>query len=78
MENMERLKCARVLVTGGTGFVGSHLVQSLVEQGASVVVSYRSLDPRSYFATQELSKRVILAIGDVRMLPVLILWQNMK
>lgn len=63
---MEKLKGARVLVTGGTGFVGSHLVESLVEQGASVVVTHRSLDPRSYFATQELSKHVILANGDVK------------
>lgn len=66
MANMEKLKGAWVLVTGGTGFVGSHLVESLVEQGASVVVTHRSLDPRSYFATQELSKHVILANGDVK------------
>lgn len=63
---MERLSGSRILVTGGTGFVGSHLVDSLVEQGASVVVLYRSFDPRSYFATQELSKHVILTIGDVK------------
>lgn len=68
METMEglRVKGKRVLVTGGTGFVGSNLVEALVEKGASVVVSYRSLDPQSYFATQNLGERVVLAAADLK------------
>ncbi|MBI3576830.1 NAD-dependent epimerase/dehydratase family protein [Candidatus Gottesmanbacteria bacterium] len=63
---MERLNGKRVLVTGGTGFVGSHLVEALIDCGASVVVPYRSLDPFSYFTTRGFAKKVILAIADVK------------
>lgn len=66
MENMERLTGKRILVTGGTGFVGSHLVEVLIDRGASVVVSYRSLDPFSYFATRAFAKKVTLAVADVK------------
>ena len=33
-----RWSAVRVLVTGGAGFIGSHLVDRLVEEGADVVV----------------------------------------
>ena len=69
MEAMEALKGKRVLVTGGTGFVGSHLVEALAEKGASVVVPFRSLDPRSYFSTQKLGDRVVLAAADLKDFP---------
>jgi CDP-glucose 4,6-dehydratase len=62
---MKSIKGRKILVTGGTGFVGSHLVSALVNQGARVVVPYRSLDPKSFFSTQGLEQHVILAMGDV-------------
>ena len=65
MESMEGLRGRNILVTGGTGFVGSHLVEALAGLGARVVIPYRSIDPRSYFVTQGLDKKVILASGDV-------------
>ena len=42
-------KQKKVLVTGGTGFVGGHLVEELNKQKAEVTVIYQSLDSKSYF-----------------------------
>ncbi|HLA43536.1 MAG TPA: SDR family NAD(P)-dependent oxidoreductase, partial [Aggregatilineales bacterium] len=39
---IEDLNGARVLVTGGAGLVGSHIVDALVDEGAEVIV-YDSL-----------------------------------
>lgn len=65
VEGMERLTGKRILVTGGTGFVGSHVAEALLMRGAAVVVPYRSVDPHSYFSTSKLAQRVILSVCDV-------------
>src|SRR3954454_18353310 len=59
----------RVLITGGAGFVGSHLADDLLEHGYDV----RALDnlaPQVHGATQAppdyLSPDVELHVGDVR------------
>lgn len=54
-----------ILVTGGTGFVGSHLVQELIKQGSTVITTYKSLHPRSYFVTEKLDKKTVLAPLDI-------------
>lgn len=66
METMVTLNNQRVLVTGGTGFVGSHLVQKLIKEKCTVVVPYRSIDYRSYFVLEKLDKKVILAAYDLK------------
>jgi UDP-glucose 4-epimerase len=52
----------RALVTGGAGFIGSHLVDALVARGDSVLV----LDDLSTGRTENVHASATLAEGDVR------------
>ena len=38
MENMEKINSKNILVTGGAGFIGSHIVNKLIQKGHNVVV----------------------------------------
>ncbi|MDD5317371.1 MAG: GDP-mannose 4,6-dehydratase [Candidatus ainarchaeum sp.] len=55
-----------VLVTGATGMVGSHVAGMLLDRGASVVALARSRDPKSYFFTEGLDSKAVLAYGDLK------------
>jgi FlaA1/EpsC-like NDP-sugar epimerase len=58
-----------VLVAGGTGNVGRHLVRALLDHGANVVVPSRSPEPvaapRDRLAGQG-ADRLITIVGDIR------------
>jgi CDP-glucose 4,6-dehydratase len=56
----------RVLVTGGTGLLGSWIVGRLVERGADVVALVRDWVPQSRFVGEGYDKRVTIVRGDVR------------
>ena len=60
----DRLNGARVLVTGGAGFVGSSLVRALIEADAGVVALDNFLSGRPENLA-ELSDRITLVKGDV-------------
>lgn len=52
----------KVLVTGATGFIGSHLVERLLERGDEVTAFVRA----SADATRLVTKGVNIVVGDVR------------
>lgn len=54
-----------ILVTGGTGFVGSHLVEELVKSKANVVTTYLTANPLSYFYSTKLDKKTTMVNIDV-------------
>lgn len=66
MEDLGRLKGKKILVTGGTGFVASHLVKALVKEKARVIVPFRSLDPASFFINQKLEEKTLLCVADLK------------
>lgn len=68
MENMEiknKFFGKNVLVTGGTGFVGSHLIEELLNQGANIITTFEYTDPSSYFIVKGFDKKVTMAKVDV-------------
>lgn len=54
-----------ILVTGGTGFVGSHLVEELINEDAHVVTTYQTLNRHSYFFTRDLEKKSLMIGADI-------------
>ena len=62
---MTTIQNKRILVTGGTGFIGSHLVEALIAMGNTVVTTFQTYNPFSYFSTQKLDKKTIMNRIDV-------------
>lgn len=59
-------KNKRVLVTGGAGLVGSHIVKELTKNKAEVVILDKDVDSRSYFRSQNLDKCTTQAFGNLK------------
>ncbi|MBI5079284.1 GDP-mannose 4,6-dehydratase [Candidatus Wolfebacteria bacterium] len=60
------LQGKNILITGATGLVGGHLAEKLVEMGANAHITYRSFNPKSYFAGKKLNEKVISAVCDIK------------
>lgn len=59
-------KINKVFVTGGTGFIGSHLVEELINKNIEVIVGDIHIDPHSHFIMNQLHRKAIFEIFDIR------------
>ena len=62
---MNSLKGKNILVTGGAGFVGGHLVEELVKLNANVFVVDISLNKKSYLFSENLHKKCTVIKLDI-------------
>lgn len=63
---MSVLRGKNILVTGGAGLVGGHVVEKLLSIGAKVVVLDIAVKPKSYFAGEKLEEKAKLNLQDIR------------
>lgn len=61
---MMKIEGLRVLVTGGAGFIGSHIVESLVEKCEEVIV-YDNFSSGSIENLKHLQKKIKVIKGDI-------------
>jgi CDP-glucose 4,6-dehydratase len=54
-----------VLVTGATGLVGGHLVERLLKDGAHVVCTVRSKNPKAYFYQHKFDEQTVMVNCDI-------------
>ena len=54
-----------VLVTGAQGFIGSWLASRLLDDGATVVVPRRDVEPESRFVTDGIEERCVVVQADI-------------
>jgi len=62
---IKKISGKNILVTGGTGFVGSHLVEQLLEKKANVITTFLTFNPLSYFFQKKLDKKVKMINVDI-------------
>src|SRR5262245_54050487 len=55
----------KFLVAGGAGFIGSHLVDRLVERGPVTIFDNLSIGKREFVAEHLASKRATLVVGEL-------------
>ena len=62
------LEGARILVTGGTGSIGSEIVRQLLERNPEHILVFSRDDSKHFYFQQEMAQRgnVGFMIGDVR------------
>lgn len=60
------MKNKRIFVTGGSGLVGGHLIEKLLNLDNEVVVGVRSKDPHAYFYTEGFDSETVLVNYDLK------------
>lgn len=66
-KSMQELKSSNILITGGLGFIGSHLVEKLSSYSPRKIVCLDKVyHPKSYFNFQKLEGKATLANFDIR------------